>query len=50
MNTSHRTPHHHGADEGAPEPGGMPVEPDDGAPIPGMPTEPEPGGDPAPEV
>ncbi len=50
MTTSHRPPHRHGEDDGLPEPGGMPVEPDNGAPVPGLPAEPEPGGDTAPEV
>ncbi len=48
MTAYHRPPHHHGEDDGVPEPGGLPVPPDDGGAMPGLPTEPEPGGDPAP--
>ena len=49
MTSEHRPPHRHGEDDGEPEPGGLPVEPD-GVPMPGVPTETEPGAEPAPEV
>lgn len=44
--TSHRPPHHRGEDDSTPEPGQMPVEPDDGAPDPALPSEPAPDGPP----
>lgn len=47
MISQHRPPHRHGEDDGVPEPGGLPVPPDDGT-MPGLPTEPDPGGDPPP--
>ena len=46
----HKPHHTHGADENDPEPGALPVEPDDGAPGPSTPIDPEEDGAPAPEV
>ncbi|HVR53960.1 MAG TPA: hypothetical protein VMS38_29810 [Pseudorhodoferax sp.] len=48
MSSHHRPSRRHGEDDGASEPGGMPVDPDDGAPEPGSPAEPDPDGAPLP--
>lgn len=48
MTSQHRPPRHHGDDAGESDPGGMPVEPGDGVPDPGLPAEPDSDGAPVP--
>ncbi len=47
--TPHK-PHEHGGQDQDPEPGGLPVDPDDGAPGPSTPIDPEHDGAPPPEI